>query len=248
MIFESISGIVMRSRSKITKKRYSEYNAKYFKEREYVPEHILNAIDNVLHRKKGLHILEVGCGSGIVMRKLRKLGYIVDGIDISPVAVKLSGGKLASATKIPFGDKKFDCVVAISIIEHLYEKEGGKFINEARRVLKDNGIIFIVTPNFASPFRLLKGKQWIGYSDSTHVFFYTPFSLKKLLENNGFTHTKLLFKVTTPILEWPLPRFFQKFPNFLKLAINFFFATTPFAFISRDSFWIASQKTSDKIP
>jgi len=53
--------------------------------------------------------------------------------------------KKGDAQNMPFDDNFFDTVVAGEVIEHLENPE--KFLNEARRVLKDDGIIIITTPN-----------------------------------------------------------------------------------------------------
>jgi len=217
------------------------YNQQYFSERENLPNPLLNTLDILLRKNGIVNILEVGAGSGKLMKHLKKEGYHVEGIDISPIAAKLSGAKVASATKIPFKDKQFDCVIAISIIEHLSKADGKVFIREAGRVLKNGGLIFIVTPNFSSPARYLKKEKWFGYSDKTHIFFYTPLRLRKLLLDNGFLNVHLTFKIRSSKLEWPLPPFVHKFPAPLKYLINLCLVSTPLTLI-RDSIWVSANK------
>lgn len=228
----------MTTKTKTTKM----YDTNYFSERDYIPHHLINVLEIIFKKNKINTILEVGVGSGKLMKKLKEDGYTIKGIDISPVAAKLSGARVASATKIPFAKDKFDCVLAISIIEHLTEKEGKIFIKEANRVLKNKGILFIVTPNFSSPLRHIKKDKWFGYSDKTHVFFYTPNSLKKLLNINKFVNVNIAFKITSSSMEWPLPRLFHNSPKIIKYLINFLLVSTPLAYF-RDSFWIEGQKS-----
>lgn len=52
---------------------------------------------------------------------------------------------VASATSIPFPDKKFDKVVMTEVIEHIKNDE--KVIGEVARVLKKNGKLLLTTPN-----------------------------------------------------------------------------------------------------
>jgi ubiquinone/menaquinone biosynthesis C-methylase UbiE len=217
------------------------YDKQYFSERDYLPSHLLNTLEIFLKENKVKDVLEVGAGSGKLMKALRERGYSVEGIDISPISAKLSGAKVASATKIPFKAQSFDCLLAISIIEHLSKKDGEIFINEARRVLRNNGVIFIVTPNFSSPARYLKKEKWFGYSDKSHIFFYTPKSLRKLLLKNNFKNVKLTFKITSSKLEWPLPAVFYKLPTPFRYLTNYLLISTPLALV-RDSIWVGGNK------
>lgn len=226
-------------------KTKGKYDRKYFDERDQLQMHLVNVIENIAKKNKLSKLLEVGVGSGKLMKKLRKDGFNIQGFDKSPIAAKMAGAKVGSATKIPFRDNSFDFVIAISIIEHLTEKEGRVFAQELNRVLKKNGVVFMVTPNFASPLRVMFGKKWAGYVDKTHVYFYTPLSLRRLLKKYGFDSVKFFFKITIPVLEWPLPAFFHKLPNPIKLGVNYLLANTPIAFLARDTFWISARKTND---
>lgn len=217
------------------------YDKKYFEERNFLISSYVNVIDNLLAEHKIKNVLDVGVGSGLLMKYLKKRGYDVQGIDISPESAKISGAIIASATKIPFKKNEFDCVLGISIIEHLTQKEGIKFVKEINRVLKPKGIVFLITPNYASPLRYVRGNNWYGYSDRSHIFFYTPRSLRKLLLDNNFEHIRLKFKITISELEWPLPSYFHKLPDWCKYIINYLFVSTPFALI-RDSVWISGRK------
>jgi len=69
--------------------------------------------------KKGkLRIIDVGCGTGLNSEYLKKLGHIIIGVDISPVAIeqyKRKGfdGKIIDIMHgLDYGDHTFDCVFA----------------------------------------------------------------------------------------------------------------------------------------
>ena len=100
-------------------------------------------------------ILDIGCGGGMnVERFLKMTDGNVFGLDYSPLAVKrssrlnessISQGKCeivqGSVSNMPFEDNSFDIVTAFETVYFWPD-----FINdlkEVRRVLKDNGIIFI---------------------------------------------------------------------------------------------------------
>lgn len=222
------------------KKNINLYNKEYFSERDYLPSHLANVLEILLKENNIKKILEVGVGSGKLMKYLRKKGYEVKGIDVSPISAKLTGSVIASATKIPFKDSSFDCVLGISIIEHLSKNEGEQFIKEAYRVLKNKGIIFLVTPNFSSPLRYLYGKKWFGFSDRSHIFFYTPHSLKKILNKNNILQVVFKFKINSSQLDWPVPAFIHKFPSVIKYLINYLLVSTGLG-LFRDSFWVMGR-------
>ena len=223
------------------KKNNSYYDEFYFAERETIPSYLVDTIKGLLKENKTKTVLEVGCGSGFLLKRLKKAGYATEGIDISPVAARLSGGKVGSATKIPYKDNRFDAVLGISIIEHLSQKDGEKFIKEAKRVLKNNGLIFLVTPNFNSPNRRIKGKNWFGYSDKSHIYFYTPSSLTTVLKKFNFSDISCRFPSITKSVEWPLPLMFKKSPIIIRKLINYLLISSPLA-LYRDSFWISGKK------
>lgn len=88
------------------------------------------------------------------------------------------------ATNIELSDR-FDVITAGEILEHL--DNPGRFLQNMRRHLKDDGILVLTTPNaffglhfleslFASPYR-----RW----NPEHVAWYCYFTLENLLKRNG---------------------------------------------------------------
>ena len=62
--------------------------------------------------------------------------------------------------EIPYRDHSFNCVFALSVLEHLIN--GCRFISECHRVLQPQGRLILLTPNistFFSIFQLLMGKM-----------------------------------------------------------------------------------------
>ena len=58
--------------------------------------------------------------------------------------------------KIPFKSKYFDSISLLEIIEHLSDRDISKILNESYRVLKENGKLFITTPNYYSFWPILE--------------------------------------------------------------------------------------------
>jgi len=212
----------------------TQYNERYFSERDRLDLHIAKSIEILMRDNALKRVLDVGCGTGKLVQFLNKNRFEAYGCDNAEIAIKTAQSInkknsiiKAPAAKLPFKKNSFDMITSISTIEHLTNKEVVAFIHEAKRVLKPNGFIFIVTPNFASPWRFIQRKKWFGYSDPTHINFFTPLSLANLLKDHGFYNPKFWFKTNDP--------------SFWKNFIYYLLFSTPFCFI-RNSFWISAQK------
>ena len=106
---------------------------------------------------KQLKILDVGCGTGALMKELGSYGDVY-GLDFSEDAIEYCrerGEKnltIGSINSIPFESGYFDAVVALDVIEHVQDDVGA--IAEIKRVLKPGGICLIFVPAF----KILWGK------------------------------------------------------------------------------------------
>ncbi len=98
-------------------------------------------------------VLDIGCGTGILSRRIASLTGVdrVIGIDISPLSVEQASGKgipdcnfyVASATQIPIKDNSIDCVVAYGdIISHIH-REYPCAVSEIARVCKEGAHVYI---------------------------------------------------------------------------------------------------------
>ncbi len=102
-------------------------------------------------------VLDIGCGTGILSRRISSLTEVdrVVGIDISPLSVEQASGKdipgcnfyVASATQIPVRGNSMDCVVAYGdIISHIH-REYPSAISEIGRVCKKGAHFFFDIDN-----------------------------------------------------------------------------------------------------
>lgn len=230
-------------------KKTSFYNQEYFQARDHLDLHLAESL-KILIQDRGLKkILDVGCGTGQLVAFLNKNGFEAFGCDNTQEAIK-QARKInspqaiiqASATELPFKNNSFDLVTAVSLIEHLEGKEPQDFIKESYRILKPGCFIFLITPNFDSPFRFIFGKKWFGFSDPTHVQFFTPRSLATLLKTQGFSNIKFRHKTAYNLpTNLHLPQFCRPLPKGLKNLLNYLMISSPLSTF-RDSLWILAQK------
>ncbi len=104
--------------------------------------------------KQGESILDVGCGTGMVLSKIDEScsveGY---GIDIEENMIKEANRRcpkmnifISSCSQTPFENNKFDIITTCMAYHHFADKNG--FAKEASRVIKTGGYLYITDPNF----------------------------------------------------------------------------------------------------
>lgn len=97
-----------------------------------------------------LNILDAGCGTGGLMKKLSEFGRTT-GIDFSREAMKYAkkrglNVRQASIQKIPFGKGAFDVVTSIDVLYHLAVTDDIAALRKIKRVLKPDGTLILRVP------------------------------------------------------------------------------------------------------
>jgi SAM-dependent methyltransferase len=138
-------------------------------------------------------VLDVGCGSGEYLLKMRKKGWRVFGVEPSRAAaiagrndgLEIFHGTLAQAT---FPDRFFDYVRANHSLEHMPNPH--QVLAEISRILKPGGKLFVGLPNTASlEFRLFK-QYWWHLCVPVHVYGYSLGNIQSILTQHGFHVTE----------------------------------------------------------
>jgi len=88
-------------------------------------------------------VLEVGCGTGLILKEIDKKVSHVVGIDLSSKMLEKAKERglevyQAEASDMPFDDNTFDLVYSYKVLAHVEAIE--KTLSEIKRVLKPNGI------------------------------------------------------------------------------------------------------------
>ena len=145
-----------------------------------------------------LRILDIGCGTGLNAQHLAAQGHSVVGLDLSPVAIEqfrakgFDGMVCDVARGVPLADGSFDLVFTSEVIEHVADT--ATFLSEAYRLLKDNGILILTTPNSTFwPIRILAvlGYAPSDYEHPGHVRFFSRKALRAAIESAGFVIEKI---------------------------------------------------------
>lgn len=157
----------------------------------YVGNHkvIISLVEKYAPRAGRLKILDAGCGTGLLAKKLARFGNVA-AIDASPEAVKFSqkrgvSARRASVNKLPFKVGSFDLIVSVDVIYHKAVDDEAA-LGEFFRVLRPGGILIIRVP----------ANKWLGTLHDEHVHTrerYSKENLKEKLEGAGFEIEKLSF-------------------------------------------------------
>ena len=138
---------------------------------------------------KNKKIIDIGTGNGYLLEALKNLGCNCYGTEISEYSAEVSSKKFPG--KIFEGELKnaeyknefFDVIFLTDVLEHL--NNPSETISEARRILKSDGLIFIISPNAESITRKIFGKRWFQFKYE-HIFYFNRKSLNYLLQKEGF--------------------------------------------------------------
>jgi ubiquinone/menaquinone biosynthesis C-methylase UbiE len=111
------------------------------------------AIKPLLALPKSAPILELGCGSGRLLRALAALGYHnLVGSEISQARLRQIAGRgpsvarLVCTSEVPFAAATFDAVVSAAVIEHVVDPPG--WLIELTRVTRPGGLVTIATDTY----------------------------------------------------------------------------------------------------
>lgn len=139
-------------------------------------------LNRFLKQSKKLHFLEIGCGNGIVLALLEKLGFTLTGLDIELAGLKIARKRTnvtlicADIYKLKSKDK-YDAIGLFDVVEHIQDDES--FLKKSKEFLKTDGKIILTVP---ADMRLWSQMD----KASGHQRRYTRNSLTSLLRRSGF--------------------------------------------------------------
>ena len=159
-----------------------------------------NLNQNNLKPLKGLKILDVGCGGGLLCEPLSKLGAEVTGIDASSNNIKAAKKHAkqknlkikyicCSPEKLKIKNK-FDIILNMEVIEHV--SNVNLFIKGCSKLLKKKGLMFVATinKNLKSFLFGIVGAEyilkWLPIGTHDWEKFLKPEDLKIIMTNNNF--------------------------------------------------------------
>lgn len=167
-------------------------------------------------------IVDAGSGPGHMTYWSNRLNYPYEIIScdlseellISKYNLNPKRSIVSQVYNLPITNTSVNAVMFGDVLEHIYPEHAEKAVQEAYRILKDYGYIFVRIPN-------RKAYRWDKYhiDDRSHVWLPSPKEMRQLLIQNGFSDikiqtrefpilTKLFRKYTSGKADIRLPSFF----------------------------------------
>jgi len=142
----------------------------------------------------GGSVLDVGCGNGEYLLRLRSIGWRCQGVEFSDKAVAICRdhglevfhGDLASAA---FPSDSFDLVTAHHLIEHVPDPH--ELMSEIARLTRRGGSVLIRTPNSQALGRAWFGTWWYANDVPRHLFLYSAKNLEMLAARHGLERIRM---------------------------------------------------------
>ncbi len=135
-------------------------------------------------------LLDVGCGGGRLLKRMKKCGWQVEGTDFDAQATQRVTARYGIRTHV--GDlpqcqlpaNSFDAITMSQTIEHLYDPAAT--LHECLRILKPGGLLVMTTPNVDSLGANEFGAFWRGWEAPRHLHLFSVESLQRLTQQAGF--------------------------------------------------------------
>jgi 2-polyprenyl-6-hydroxyphenyl methylase/3-demethylubiquinone-9 3-methyltransferase len=179
---------------------------------EYIRERICGHFER--ENMKGLSILDIGCGGGLLCEPLTRMGAAVTGLDASIEAIAAAKAHaIQSCLKVNYhcgsaeafagAGRKFDVVTALEILEHVADI--GSLLSAAARLLKPKGILILSTVN-RTPKSFLLGiiaaeyvLRWVPRGTHNWRKFIRPSELASHLEQVGLQADDITGVIYNPL-------------------------------------------------
>ena len=142
--------------------------------------------ENIFDKK---YVLDLGEGDRSFIKVLDNKKFKVKGYDIDTVNFEKD--------KIPEKDNSIDIIFCNSVIEHV--SNISNFLSEIYRILKKDGILIIITPNFTYDYKNF-------YDDPTHINPFTVIKLSEVLKLFKFREIEIVpWVVKKSSFFWKIP-------------------------------------------
>jgi 2-polyprenyl-6-hydroxyphenyl methylase/3-demethylubiquinone-9 3-methyltransferase len=167
---------------------------------------------------ESLKVADIGCGAGTQSLLWAELGHVVNGLDVNAPLIEVARKRAAeagfsvhfnvgTATALPYSDDSMDVCLLPELLEHVPDWQA--CLNEAVRVLKPGGLLYLSTTNALCPFQQefrLPAYSWYpaflkryyerlavttrpeiaNFAKYPAVHWFTFYELREYLEPKGF--------------------------------------------------------------
>lgn len=146
--------------------------------------------------------LDVGCAFGGLVGTAAEMGYRALGLDISKYAVaqgRAAGLNLQQGNLNPgiFPNRSIDIVTMIEVMEHI--EQPLVCMRTLRDLIRPGGLLVIQTANFLG-YQARKSSANYHYYLPGHFYYYSTYTLTRLLQRYGFGNFRIYHPVDFGLL------------------------------------------------
>lgn len=146
-------------------------------------------------------VVEVGCAYGYFLNLIKSDITWHKGFDVSKEGIEYACAELdVNARSTDFlkdrdiKNSSVDLVCMWDVVEHLGEPD--KYINKSAQILKRGGALSLTTGDMSSFVARKRGTKWRMIHPPTHIYYFSPISIQKLLAKNGLKVISVRYKST----------------------------------------------------
>ncbi len=162
-----------------------------------------NYLAAMLREARG-RVLDIGCGTGNILKEMEALGLDAYGIEPNPKAAEAcakKGLRVVQGTleETRFQENSFDTVILWHVIEHV--PSPSSLLDAIYPILKPGGQVFICCPNAESYMAAMFKPFWAGWHMPFHFSHFTPETMKSLILKKSFQPVRI--RAVTPDFLFP---------------------------------------------
>lgn len=141
--------------------------------------------------------LDAGCNGGFMVEAARRAGFDAHGVEPDPASVDwarqhfpANAFSVATLEEYVTGgaQRPFDLVYCSEVIEHA--PDANRFAAALAAAVARGGYLYLTTPDITHWRRPRALAEWDGYKPPEHCLYFSPRTLRLLLERHGFTGVK----------------------------------------------------------
>jgi 2-polyprenyl-3-methyl-5-hydroxy-6-metoxy-1,4-benzoquinol methylase len=139
------------------------------------------------------YILDVGCGTGAFLHTMQEAGWKTTGLEPDATA-RTKAKQLYNIETLPSNElfklpaATYDAITAWHVLEHVHQLH--EYIAQLKKLLADNGRLFIAVPNYTSYDATKYKENWAAYDVPRHLYHFSPKSMNTLMSMHGLRVNK----------------------------------------------------------
>jgi 2-polyprenyl-3-methyl-5-hydroxy-6-metoxy-1,4-benzoquinol methylase len=160
-----------------------------------------------LPAQPGGRLLDVGCGSGELLARMRDLGWSVAGVEFDAEAARVArerSGSQVVSTLDEIEAAVYDAVILDHVLEHL--PDAPATLAGCLHALRPGGWLALATPNPSSAGRDRFGASWLHWDPPRHLELRGERALRRLVETSGFAVERMFSCAGSAHFVWSASR------------------------------------------